>query len=429
MIEEEKIIKNYKSRIIENVIDRYYNIVGAICIEGPKWCGKTWTSFFKSKSSFFVGDPSNNFANRELALINPKLILDGKNPRLIDEWQEIPSLWDAIRWEIDWRNQNGLFILTGSSTPKKKGILHSGAGRIVKLRMETMSLYESNESSGIVSLRDLSNQKIKEQLIEPLSFEKLAYFIVRGGWPRNINSSIQNCHLLPNSYIETILNETIKEIDNSTYDPLKIKLILKSLARNESTLVSEDKIIKDISANDDEKISRPTVNKYIDVLNRMFIFNNQEPYAPNLRSSKRVRISEKKHFCDPSLACALLNVTPNKLVRDVKLFGILFESLVIRDLRVYAQAMDAKIFHYRDYDGNELDAIIELNNSDWIAIEIKLSFAQVESAAKSLNNAVDKIVQSNNKAPILKCIIVGIGNGIYKREDGIVVVPINALKD
>ncbi|WP_040543769.1 ATP-binding protein [Metamycoplasma auris] len=421
--------KNYKPRIIEKVVDRFFVVAGAICIEGPKWCGKTWTSYFKSQSSFFVGDPANNFANRELALINPKLILEGRNPKLIDEWQEVPSIWDAVRWQVDWENKNALFILTGSSTPKYKGVLHSGAGRIARIRMDTMSLYESNESSGVVSLKDLSNQIVKEQLIEPLSFERLAYLVVRGGWPKNINSSVSQCHLLPNSYINTILNESIKQIDNSKYDPLKIKLILKSLARNEATFVAEDTIIKDISINDKKTISRPTINKYIDVLNRMFIFNNQKPFALNLRSSKKVRSSEKKRFCDPSLACALLNVTPDKLINDVRLFGILFESLVIRDLRVYAQAIDAKVFHYRDYFDNELDAVIELNNGEWMAIEIKLSAAQVEQAATSLNKAVYKIVNNSNKKPILKCIIVGIGNAVYKREDGIVVIPINALRD
>ncbi|KNG79725.1 ATP-binding protein [Mycoplasma sp. HU2014] len=424
-----KLFENYKLRIIEKVIDKYLNVASAICIDGPKWCGKTSTSYYLSKSAFFVGDPSDNFSNRQLALVNPKIILNGQYPRLIDEWQEVPSIWDAVRWEVDWKNKNGMFILTGSSTPKYKGVLHSGAGRIVRVRMETMSLYESQESLGIVSLKDLCDQKVNEQLVEPLTFEQLAYLIVRGGWPKNIETPVSNCHLLPNSYIETILNESIKEIDNSRYDPLKIKLILKSLARNEATLVSEETIIKDISANDAETFSRPTINKYIDVLNRMFIFNNQEPYATNLRSSKRVMISEKKRFCDPSLACALLNVTVEKLVNDIKLFGILFESLVIRDLRVYAQALQAKVFHYRDYDNNEIDAVIELDNGNWCAIETKLSSAQIEQAAKSLNKAVKKIEKNNNKAPILKCIIVGIGNAIYKREDGIIIVPINTLKD
>ncbi|WP_434341728.1 DUF4143 domain-containing protein [Mycoplasma putrefaciens] len=295
--------------------------------------------------------------------------------------------------------------------------------------METMSLYESKESSGIISLKDLCNQKIQEQLVEPLTFEQLAYLIVRDGWHKNIQTSTVQCHLLPNSYIETILNESIKEIDNFKYSPLRVKLILKSLERNEATLVSEATIIKDISTNNNQKISRPTVNKYINVLNRMFIFNNQEPFSPNLRSSSRIRIEEKKRFCDPSLVCALLNITTDKLISDVKLYGILFESLVIRDLRVYAQAIQEKLFHYRDYDNNELDAVLELNSGDWCAIKIKLSSTQVDNAVKNLNKAVDKVIQNNKKPPILKCIIVGLGNAIYKRKEGIVIVPINTLKD
>ncbi|WP_265511859.1 ATP-binding protein [Mycoplasma mycoides] len=309
-------LKNYKKRIIEETIKKYLNVAGAICVEGPKWCGKTSTSFAMSKSHFYVGAFDYNFSNKEIAKLNPKIMLEGENPRLIDEWQEEPWIWDAVRWEVDWRSQKGQFILTGSSTPKHKGILHSGAGRIVKVRMETMSLFESEDSTGAISLSDLCNGKINEQLVEPLSFEKLAYLIVRGGWPKNIDASYEDCHLLPNSYIKTVLDESIKEIDNVKYDPLKVKLILKSLARNESTLVSEETIIKDITENDKRIISRPTLNKYIDLLNRMFIFNNQQPYSPDTRSSLRVRISEKKRFCDPSLACALLNVNHKKLMNE-----------------------------------------------------------------------------------------------------------------
>ncbi|ACU78436.1 conserved hypothetical protein [synthetic Mycoplasma mycoides JCVI-syn1.0] len=421
---------NYMPRIMDKIIQKYLKIAGAICVEGPKWCGKTWTSRQNSNSEFLVGSAANAFSNRQLAILNPEYVLKGDFPRMIDEWQEVPSLWDATREEVDKYSKNGLFILTGSSTPTHKGVLHSGAGRIVRLRMNTMTLFESGDSTGILSLKDLLLDEIKTEYVDELDFKKLAYLIVRGGWPKNIKTSFDNCEVLPRSYIDSILESKLLDENNNAYNSNYIKLILKSLARNVSTTVSERSIINDISQNEVDSISRPTLSKYLDFLSNMFLFSNLEPYSLNPRSSLRVKQQEKKYFCDPSLACALLDLTPNKIMDDLNLYGLLFEGLVIRDLKVYAQANDAKVYHYQDYLDNELDAVIEFKNGEWCAIEIKLGLNQVEQAAKQLNKAIDAITRIKNKPPINKCIIVGFGNLVYKRkEDGIIVIPINALKD
>ena len=268
--------QKYKKRIIDDVIESYLTIAGALCIEGPKWCGKTWTSSIHSNSEFLVGDPKNNFSNRQLAELDPQMILQGPAPRLIDEWQEVPAIWDATRAEVDRRQDKGQIILTGSSTPKKKGILHSGTGRIVKLRMNTMSLYESNDSTGDISLKDLCYGKIENKITGEVELEKLAYLIVRGGWPANLNIDPSKVNLIPKAYMEGVIEEDLGKLDDDfVYNKHKVKLLLKSIARNESTTVSNLSLLNDISDNDDENISRNTVDKYLEALNRLFIFNNQ----------------------------------------------------------------------------------------------------------------------------------------------------------
>ena len=358
------------------------------------------------------------------------MILQGDTPRMIDEWQEVPSIWDATRAEIDRRHKKGQIILTGSATPKTKGVMHSGAGRIVKLRMNTMSLYESGDSSGNVSLSDLCDGNLKMQMLEETSLEDLAYFIVRGGWPENISIDKNNAHLMPRAYMKTVIEEDLNKLDDGTvYNAHKIRLLLKSLARNESTTVSDSSLLKDIMDKDNESMSRNTIAKYLEALNRLFLFNNQEPYSPNLRSSLRVKQSEKRHFSDPAMACALLNITPEKLLNDLNAFGFMFESLVERDLSVYAQAFGAKLFHYQDYKNNEIDAVIELQNGDWCAFEIKLGAKKIDEGAKNLIKVCSDIEANGGKSPKIKCVICGLSNAAYQREDGVFVVPITALKD
>lgn len=422
--------KEYRRRIIDKTIETYLEVSGAICIEGPKWCGKTWTSAYHSNSEFLVGDPANNFSNRQLAELNPSLILQGEAPRLIDEWQEVPAIWDATRAEVDRRHQKGQIILTGSSTPKTKGIMHSGAGRIVRLRMRTMSLYESGDSSGKVSLEELCNGNLTVQLLDEVELERIASIIVRGGWPENITVNDKKAHLMPRAYMETVIDEDLNNLDDGVeYNKHKAQLLLRSLARNESTTASDSALLKDIIEQDSESMSRNTIAKYLEALNRLFLFNNQLPFSPNLRSSLRVKQAEKRHFSDPAMACALLNITADKLLADLNTFGFLFEAMVERDLAIYAESFGAKLFHYQDYKNNEIDAVIELEDGEWCAFEIKLGAKKIDEGAENLISVCKDIVDNGGKAPKIMCVICGLSNAAYQRPDGVYVVPITALKN
>ena len=427
------IIKNkeqYKKRIIDQTIETYLKISGAICIEGPKWCGKTWTSAFHSKSEFLVGDPYNAFSNRQLAELNPSLVLQGETPRLIDEWQEVPSLWDATRAEVDSRNKKGQIILTGSSTPKTKGILHSGAGRITRLRMNTMSLFESGDSTGAISLQDLCNGNLHDQMVEEASLSQLAYLIVRGGWPANIGSDIHTAHLMPKSYMTSVISTDLNKLDDGVeYSAHKAELLLRSVARNECPCASDLSLLNDIGETENESLGRNTVTKYLESLHRLFLFHNQKPVSPSVRSSRRVKQMEKRHFSDPAMACALLNLTSTKLLQDLNTFGFLFESLVERDLDIYSQSFGGKLFHYQDYKNNEMDAVIELEDGEWCAFEIKLGAKRIEEGAKNLIKASSEIAKSGGKPPKIQCVICGLSNAAYRRADGVYVVPITALKN
>lgn len=421
---------NYKSRIIDELVEKDLRIFGAICIEGPKWCGKTWTSSYHANSEFLVGDPSGNFSNRMLAELEPYTVLKGDTPRLIDEWQEVPALWDATRSFVDESGNKGQIILTGSSTPVNKGVLHSGTGRIKSIRMNTMSLYESGDSSGDISLKDLCENKFKSKVLEETNLEKLAYLIVRGGWPGNINVDVNDCDELALGYMENVAKTDLKQLDKDIdYNEHKAKLILKSLARNESTTVSNQSILNDIIENDNSSISKNTLSKYLNAFNRMFLFNNQEPFSPNIRSSLRVKQMEKRHFSDPAMACAMLKLTPKKLMNDLNTFGFMFEAMVERDLSIYAQSLNAKLFHYQDYRNNELDAVIELEDGNWCAIEIKLGLNKVEEGSNNLIKVCKDIVDNGGKEPIMKCVIYGVGNMAYKNDDGVYIIPITALKN
>ena len=420
----------YMPRIIDAQINKQMKIFGALCIEGPKLCGKTWTSSYHSNSEFLVGDPKGNFSNRMLAEIDPYSILQGDTPRLIDEWQEVPSIWDAVRMFVDNKAEKGQIILTGSSTPTEKGIMHSGTGRIRSLRMNTMSLYESGDSDGSISLKEICEGKFKTALTPDAKLEKLAYLIVRGGWPGNINSDETNCHELASSYMDNIIRTDLRKLDKDIeYNANKAKLILKSLARNEATTASNQTILKDITGNDGETLSKNTLVKYLNAFDRMFLFNNQEPFSPNIRSSIRTKQMEKRHFFDPAAACAMLKLTPKKLMGDLNTFGFLFESIAERDLSIYAQAINAKLFHYQDYKGNEIDAVIELEDGNWCAFEIKLGLAKAEEGADNLTRVCDCITDNGGKAPLFKCVIYGIGNAAYKTSNGVYVIPLTSLKD
>lgn len=418
----------YKSRIIDQKLENYLLAFGAVCIEGPKWCGKTWTSAYHSKSEIMLGDPTGNFQNRRLAEISPSIILEGESPRLIDEWQEVPPLWDAVRYRVDQSSAKGQFILTGSATPVHKGILHSGAGRIAKLRMRPMSLYESGHSSGVVSLEEVCNGRITPTLTGEVNIRNIIDFIVRGGWPANQEIPLAQAEYLPKQYIQAILDDDIYRMDGIKRDRHKMELLLRSLARNESTTVRNNKLKDDIKATNDEWIDDDTVANYLDVFSRLFLIDNQRPFASKLRSSIRVKQAEKRHLADPSLAVALLQATPDMLLSDLNTLGFLFEALCERDLKIYAESFDGELYHYQDYANNEMDAVISLPNGQWCGIEIKLGANQIEDAAANLIRIKASIQKHGGIMPNALCVVCGLSNAAYQREDGVFVLPITALR-
>lgn len=421
--------EDYRPRLIDNIIDSYLKAFGAVCVEGPKWCGKTWTSSYHCQSEIMLGNPDGNFQNRQLAQMSPSLVLEGETPRLIDEWQEVPQLWDAVRYKVDQNGNKGQFILTGSATPNHKGILHSGAGRIAKLRMRPMSLFESGNSSGDISLRDICEGRIEPKILGEVDLRKLIDFIIRGGWPANQETTLKQAAYLPIQYIQAVLDDDVYRIDNVKRDKHKMELLLRSLARNEATTVTNKKLKNDIKEIDDEDIDVETVSAYLDVFQRLFLTDNQKPFEAKLRSSIRIKQAEKRHLSDPSLAAALLNATPEMLLNDLNTLGFLFEALCERDLKIYAESFDAELYHYQDYNNNEMDAVIAMPDGKWCGFEIKLGANQIDMAAENLIKIKNEIKANGGIAPDSLCVICGLSNAAYQRPDGVFVVPITALRN
>ena len=423
-------IENYKKRIVDDKIERYLKLFGAISIEGPKYCGKTWAGRYHSNSEILLhkttGEQSNNV---ELAKMSPSIVLEGEKPRLIDEWQEATNLWDEIRIDVDKTGLKGQYIITGSSTPNREGIAHSGAGRYGKIHLRTMSLYESGDSTGNISLEDLCNNKFKGKSTGEVDLRNLAMLIIRGGWPANLKYSAKDASEAIEEYINLIIDDDLYRLDGVNRDKHKVRLLLKSLARNESTTVSNMTLKKDINEKDHEDIDIDTLASYLNALDKLFLLDNDEPFSTNVRSSVRVKQSEKRHFADPSIACSLLNIREeNKLINDLETFGFLFEAMVERDLKVYADSFNAKCYHYQDYQDKEIDSVIELKNGEWCAFEIKLGANQIDKAANDLLNLKKQIEDEDGKVPSVLCVICGLTNAAYQRPDGVYVVPITALK-
>lgn len=422
--------QNYKPRVIDAKVKEYLSAFGAVCIEGPKWCGKTWTSSYHSKSEIYIGDPANNFQNRQLAELSPALVLDGETPRLIDEWQEVPPLWDAVRYKVDQTSEKGQYILTGSATPNHKGVLHSGAGRIGKLRMRPMSLYESGDSSGMVSLESLCHGELTPALSWEVDLKRLIALILRGGWPGSLDLPLEQAMLLPTEYLNAVIDDDVFRIDGVKRDTQKMRLLLRSLARNESTTATNKTLMRDIKAVDDEDIDGNTVAAYLDIFKRLFITDNQPPFSAGIRSSVRIKQAEKRHFSDPSLACALLRATPDGLLGDLETLGFLFEALCERDLRIYAESFGANLYHYQDYKNQEIDAVIELADGQWCAFEIKLGANQINDAAEGLLEIKRQIeADPKGKPPVVLGVLCGLSSAAYQRPDGVFVIPVTALRN
>ena len=421
--------KNYTKRLVDDEISELLKIFGAISIEGPKYCGKTWTASNHANSSVLLTKSDNPNSDYQKALINRELIYTNDYPELIDEWQSIEQIWDDVRTKCDEDGQCGKFILTGSSVPvDSKKIFHSGVGRICKLNMYTMSLFESGDSEGIVSLTDLfENKNIAINLKTKPTLEKLADLIIRGGWPASLKYDKKNYYRLPESYIEDVLDHDIN-YDGVSRDKEKMLMLLRSLARNESTLVTNEKLMNDIKNDKSEKkyqISRNTVADYLNVLKNIHLLKEQLPYSLKIRSSVRVGKNSKRHFIDPSLACSVLGLKQEQLMKDLKLFGFMFESLVIRDLRIYIEYLGGRIYHFHDNNtGDEIDAIVELRDGDYGAIEVKLGVGKIDEAANNLL----KFSKNCDVPPKFLCVISGMIDYAYRRKDSVYVIPITALK-
>ena len=418
--------EGYRERLIDRNVELYLSTFGAVCIEGPKWCGKTWTGLAHAKSAYMIADPANNFSNRQLAQLDVNKALEGDGPHLIDEWQEVPAVWDAVRFRVDESPAPGRFILTGSSTPKMKGIVHSGTGRIARLAMHPMSLYESGDSSGEVSLGAVCRgEPIGVVALECPSVERLTSLVVRGGWPGALGLSDEQAILIPREYVENVIGIDIHRIDGIERDSGKVRKCLRSLARNESTSATTSTIRNDIAEVDDSSFSINTVSGYLDAFKRLFLTHDTESFSTFLCSPVRIKQQAKRRFCDPSIPAALLGATPGMLMRDLRTFGLLFESLAVRDLEIYGEALGAKLYHYQDYDNDEFDAVLQFPDSTWCAFEVKYNPDDIEAAARQLVKTSKKFVHNPPKA---LAVIVGKHGIAHRREDGVYVLPLTSLK-
>ena len=421
---------NYRPRIADKILADHLEAFGAVCVEGPMWCGKTSTAERQAKSICMIADPTDNFANRKRVSLDINFAFaNATPPHLIDEWQEFPALWDATKYYVDKHHSRGQIILTGSSTPPEKGVLHSGAGRIDSFRMRPMSLWESGTSEGRVSLEAIcKGNDIGVIPARRPELHEIIELVLRGGWPGSLGLQLRAAMKIPVAYTDRILNRNLPELDGIPRDRHKIGLLLRSLARNEATTASIASIRRDISAGDGIEIDERTLSIYLNSLERLFVTENIRPFSPSLRSGTRIKQAEKRRFCDPSIAAAILKATPMRLERDLNTLGFLFKSLVLRDLLCYAEAFDASIYHYQDYSNREIDAVIEMPSGEWTAVEVKLGVNQEETAAKHLLDIQRRIAENGGHPPRSMAIVVGLSSAAYRRPDGVYVLPITALK-
>lgn len=421
----------YKPRIADQMLATRLRRKGAVLIEGPKWCGKTTTAEQQANSILYMADPMRKQQNLQAAKINVQHLLAGETPRLIDEWQIAPSLWDSVRYEVDHRDGMGHFILTGSSVPPSMDeIFHSGTGRFAKLKMRTMSLYESGESTGDVSLAALFTET--PSLLtgkNKLDINRLAYLICRGGWPGALEMDEQDALAQAFDYYDVVCDSDISRVDGVMRNPQRVRLLMRSYARHQGTMATVGTILADLKTNETSTLSDNTVYDYIKALKQIFVIEDMPAWNPNLRSKTAVRTSDNRYFIDPSIATAALGASPNDLINDLETMGLLFETLAIRDLRVYTDAIDGQVYHYRDKSGLECDAIVHLRNGSYGLIEIKLGGDKlIDEGANSLLRLAGEIDTTRMKSPAFMMVITGTGDFPYRREDGVYVVPIGCLK-
>lgn len=424
-------MREYKKRIVDEILLKKLKGKGAVLIQGAKWCGKTTTAEQMSESILYMANPQEKQQNLTLADLNPSLLLVGAVPRLIDEWQIAPKLWDAVRFEVDHRGEEGQFILTGSSVPANMDdVVHTGTGRFAWLTMRPMTLYESGESNGNVSLAELFENKSVLNGINELSLEDVAYLCCRGGWPRSIYMDKDVALEQAYDYYDAVVNSDISRVDNITRNTERTKNLMRSYARNMGSQVSYETLKNDMINNDSFSLDTDTVFSYVNALKKIFVVEELAAWNPNLRSKTAIRTSDTRYFVDPSIAVAALGLGPNDLINDLNTFGLLFEALCIRDLRVYAESINGSVYHYRDASDLECDAVIHLRNGDYGLIEIKLGGDKlINEAAENLMKLYNKIDTEKMNNPSFLMILTATGSYAYKRDDGIYVVPIGCLKN
>mgnify|MGYP001864030911 FL=1 len=424
-------MKEYKKRIADELLKRKLKGKGAVLIQGPKWCGKTTTAEQIASSILYMANPEEKEQNLTLADLNPSLLLKGDVPRLIDEWQMAPKLWDAVRFEIDHRGQEGQFILTGSSVPANMDdISHTGTGRFAWLTMRPMSLYESGESTGTVSLLELFNHIVQLNGVNKLALDDIAYLCCRGGWPRSIFMDKDIALDQAYDYYDAIVNFDISRVDNVSRNPERAKNLMRSYARNIGSQASNETLRNDMINNDVFSLDTDTVYSYLNALKKIFVIEEAPAWNPNLRSKTAIRTSETRYFIDPSIAAASLGIGPNDLINDLNTFGLIFEALCIRDLRVYAESINGSVYHYKDATDLECDAVIHLRNGSYGLIEIKLGGDKlINEGAENLKKVRDKIDVKKMNNPSFLMVLTATGQYAYEREDGIYVVPIGCLKN
>lgn len=424
-------MKNYRNRIADDILKRKLEGKGAVVIEGPKWCGKTTTAEQIAKSVLYMDDPANKAQNITISETNPKQLLRGETPRLIDEWQIVPKLWDTIRFEVDHRGELGQFVLTGSAVPADTHeITHSGTGRFTWLMMRPMSLYESGESNGTVSLKEMFEGKEKIEGYADLTFERLAFAVCRGGWPQAIDMRNEIALDQAIDYYTAVVHSDINRADNIEKNPERVKRLMRSYARNQGSQVPNTVLVQDVKNNDETSINEETVATYLKALRKIFVIEDMPAWNPNLRSKTAIRSSDTRYYIDPSIAVAALGLGPDDLINDLHTFGFLFETLCIRDLRIYADSLSGEVYHYRDKDGQECDAVIHLRNGKYALIEIKLGGdTLIEEGARNLKAMKAKIDTDKMNTPSFLMVLTGVGNYAYRRKDGVFVVPIGSLKN
>ncbi len=422
----------YRPRLADNILARKLKGKGAVLIQGPKWCGKTTTAEQMAKSILYMSKPEDVKANLVAADIQPSTLLEGKTPRLIDEWQIAPKLWDAVRFEVDHRNKQGQFILTGSAVPPDNDeIFHTGTGRFAWIKMRPMTLFESGESTGEISLKELFKQPkqiLAQNKLDDLS--RLAFLICRGGWPGALDMEDDIALEQAFDYFDAIVNSDISRVDNVQRDSERAKRLMKSYARHQGTQTANTVIRDDILANDAESLTEDTVYAYTTALRKIFVIEDMPAWNPNLRSKTAIRTSDTRYFIDPSIATASLGLGPEDLIKDLNTMGLFFETLCVRDLRVYAESLDGQVYHYRDKSGLECDTVIHLRNGSFGLIEIKLGGdTLIEEGAQNLKKFSTKIDTKKMKEPSFLMVLTGTGKFAYRREDGVYVVPVGCLRD